>query len=36
MILAMDRFFRKIIEGIVHPSHVPFHPEPESADVGRS
>lgn len=33
MILPVDGITGEIIEGIVHPSHVPLHPEAESTEI---
>src|ERR1700761_6263899 len=31
---SMNRFAAHVEQKIVHPSHVPFQPEPETAEVG--
>ena len=36
MIFAVDRLVLEITERVVHPAHVPFEREAESADVGRT
>src|SRR4030095_15297067 len=33
---AMDRILLHVAEEVVHPTHVPFETEPETAEVGRS
>src|SRR6266566_8083464 len=35
MMLAVDRIFADVFERIVHPSHVPLVPEPETAPIHR-
>src|SRR5205807_5567736 len=35
MMLAVDRIFADVFERVVHPSHVPLVPEPETAPIRR-
>src|SRR4030095_11056370 len=36
MVLAMNRILGKVCERIVHPTHIPFEPEPEAAGIDRT
>ena len=34
VILAVNGIFSEIVQGIVHPAHVPFHAESKAANIG--